>query len=63
MPEILEYARDKLDWVKGRILELLTGLSGYKLGEVKARVPDVPGVAGARLAPRLPPSSGPCDRW
>ena len=27
MPEILEYVREKLDWVAGRILELLTGLA------------------------------------
>ncbi len=36
MPEILEYVREKLDWVAGRILELLTGLTGYKLGEVES---------------------------
>jgi len=63
MPEILEYVREKLDWMAGRILELLTGLSGYRLGEVKARVPDVRRVADARLAPRLPPSCSPCDRY
>jgi hypothetical protein len=63
MPEISEYVREKLDWVAGRILELLTGLGGYKLGEVKARVPDVRRVADARLALRLPPSGAPCDRY
>ncbi len=63
MPEILEYVREKFDWVAGRILELLTGLSGYKPGEVKARVPDVRRVADPRLAPRLPLSGAPCDRY
>jgi hypothetical protein len=63
MPEILEYVREKLDWAAGRILELLTGLGGYKLGKVKERVPDVRRIADARLAPRLPPSGAPCDRY
>jgi len=63
MPEILEYVREKLDWVAGRILELLTGLSGYRPGEAKERVPDVRRVADARLAPRLPPSGSPCGRY
>ncbi len=63
MPEISEYVREKLDWVAGRILELLTGSGGYKLGEVKVRVPEVRRVADARLAPRLPRSGGPCDRY
>ena len=63
MPDIVEYVREKLDWVAGRILELYTGLTGYKLGEVKARVPDVRRVAGARRDLRLPPSGPPCDRY
>ena len=63
MPEMLEYVREKLYRLEGKIVELLTGLNGYKLGEVKARVPDVRRVADARLAPRLPPSDSPCDRY
>jgi hypothetical protein len=63
MPDILEYMREKLDWVEGRILELVTGLRGYKLVEVKARVSDVRRVAGPRPAPRFPSSNSPCDRY
>ncbi|MGA2402728.1 MAG: hypothetical protein ABSG91_13650 [Syntrophobacteraceae bacterium] len=63
MPEILEYVREKLDWAAGRILELLTGSSGYRVQEVKARVPDVRKVADSRQAQRLPPSGLPCDRY
>jgi hypothetical protein len=55
--------REKLDWLAGRILELYTGLTGYKPAEVKARVPDVRRVAGARRDLRLPPSGPPCDRY
>ncbi len=63
MPDISEYVREKLAWVEGRILKLITGLSGYELGEVKARVTDVRRVADARLVPRFPPSDSPCDRY
>ena len=63
MPDISEYIREKLAWVEGRILKLITGISGYELGEVKARVADVRRVADARLAPRFPPSDSPCDRY
>ncbi len=63
MPDILEYMREKLDWVEGRILELVTGLRGYKPVEVKARVSDVRRVTGPRLAPRFPSSNSPCDRY
>ena len=63
MMTILEYMREKLDWAAGRILEHLTGSSGYKVQEVKVRVPEVPRVSGARQAQRFP-SSGPlCDRY
>ncbi|MGA2025985.1 MAG: hypothetical protein ABSH17_02820 [Syntrophobacteraceae bacterium] len=63
MLEILEYVREKLDWVTGRILERFTGLTGFKLEEVKVRVPDVRRVAGARPDLRLPPSGPSCDRY
>ncbi|HIJ69299.1 MAG TPA: hypothetical protein HPP81_11540 [Deltaproteobacteria bacterium] len=63
MPEIVEYVREKLDWVAGRILELFTGLTGLKLEEVKARVPEVRRVADARPDLRLPPSGPTCDRY
>ena len=62
MTEIKEYVREKLDWAASRILELLTGSSGYKPGEVKVRVPDVREVVDARQAQRLPPAGPPCDR-
>ena len=54
--------REKLDWTD-RIVELLTGASGYKLQEVKARIPDVREVVDARQAQRLPPAGPPCDRY
>jgi hypothetical protein len=63
MPDILEYVREKLDWVSGRILELLTGLTEYRLGEVKARVPEARRVAGIRPDLRFPPSGHTCDRY
>jgi hypothetical protein len=63
MTEIMEYVREKLDWAAGRILELLTGSSGYKLEEVKVQVPDVREVVDARQAQRLPPDGPPCDRY
>ena len=63
MTEIMEYVREKLDWAASRILELLTGSSGYKLGEVKVRVPDVREVVDARQAQRFPPAGSPCDRY
>ena len=63
MPEILEYVSDKLDWMAGRILELFTVLTGFKLEEVKARVPEVRRVAGARPNLRRPPSGPSCDRY
>ena len=63
MVTILEYMREKLDWAADRIVELLTGSSGYKAQEVKARIPDVRQVVDARYALRLPPSGLPCDRY
>jgi hypothetical protein len=63
MTEIMEYVRKKLDWAASRILELLTGSSGYKLGEVKVRVPGVREVVDARQAQRYPPAGPPCDRY
>ncbi len=62
MPDILRYVREKLDWAAGRILELLTGLSGYRPGEVRARVPDVRRAADPGPATRIPPSRDLCDR-
>jgi len=63
MTEIFEYMREKFDWVAGRILELFTGLTGFKLEEVKERTPEVRRVAGARADLRLPPSGPRCDRY
>ncbi len=63
MPDILEYMREKFDWVAGRILELFTGLTGFTLGEVKERIPEVRRVAGPRPDLRLPPSGPTCDRY
>ena len=60
---ILEYMRETLDRAADRILELLTGSNGYKVQEVKVRVPDVREVVDARQAQRLPPSGLPCDRY
>ena len=62
MTEIMEYMREKLNLAADRIVELLTGSSGYKLGEVKVRLPDVREVVDARQAQRLPPAGPPCDR-
>jgi hypothetical protein len=63
MMTILEYMREKLDWAADRILELLTGSSGYKVQEVKVWVSDVRKVVDARQAKRFPPSGPPCDRY
>jgi hypothetical protein len=62
MMMILEYMHAKLDWAADRIVEFLTGSSGYKVQEVKARIPDVRQVVDSRDAQRLPPSGLPCDR-
>jgi hypothetical protein len=63
MREIMEYAREKLDWAADRILELFTGLRGYRVQEMQVRAPDVRKVVGARYAQRFP-SYGPlCDRY
>ena len=62
MLEIIEYLHEKLDWAADRIVELLTGSSGYYVQEVKARIPDVRQVVDARHAQRLRPSGLPCDR-
>ena len=62
MTKIMEYMREKLDWAASQILELLTGSNGYKLQEVKVRIPDVRQVIAARQAQRLPPAGPPCDR-
>jgi hypothetical protein len=62
MTEILEYIREKYDWVAGRILELFTGLSGYKLEEVKERAPGARRIAD-RTDLRPPTSGSPCDRY
>ncbi len=63
MPEIWEYVREKLEWAADRVLELLTGSSGYRVQKEKARVPEVGKVAGSRQAQHLPPSDLPCDRY
>lgn len=63
MMTISEYMREKLDWAADRIVELLRGPSGYKLGEVKVRVPDVRKVFDARQAQRFPPAGPTCDRY
>jgi hypothetical protein len=63
MTELFKYMRDKLDRAADRILELLTGLNGYKVREVQERVPDVRKVIDARNAKRFPPSGPPCDRY
>jgi hypothetical protein len=60
---ILEYMREKLDWAADRIVELLTGSSGYNVQEVKAQIPDVRQVVDARHDQRLPPTGPPCDRY
>ena len=63
MVDILENLREKFDRIADRILELLTGLSGYKLREVKARVPATRKIVDARFARRLPRSGPTCDRY
>lgn len=63
MTDILEYAREKLNQVADRILELLTGSGGYRLREVRERIPDVRSVVAARRAKRFPPSGSACDRY
>jgi hypothetical protein len=62
MTTILEYVREKLDWAADRIVELLTGSSGYKVREVKERIPDVRQVVNARHVQRLSSFGLPCDR-
>ena len=61
MPEIVEYLRERLDRATDRIAELLTGSKGYKVQEVKVRVPDVRRIVDARVARRLQPPVLPCD--
>ncbi len=63
MPDIVEYVHEKLDRLADRILELLTGLSGYRMREVKARIPEVRKITDARLARRLGGSGPTCDRY
>jgi hypothetical protein len=63
MMTILEYMREKLDWAADRILELLTGLRGYRVQEVQVRVQDVRKVIDARQATCFPPAGPPCDRY
>ena len=63
MTDTLEYVREKLDWAADKILEFLTGLSGYKLREVKIRVPNTRRIVEARPARRLPRSGPACDRY
>ena len=55
--------REKLDWAADRILELLTGLRGYRVQEVQVRVQDVRKVIDARQATCFPPAGPPCDRY
>ncbi len=62
MPEIVEYLRERLDRAADRIAELLTGSRGYKVREVKERVPDVRKIVDARVARRLQSPVLPCDR-
>jgi hypothetical protein len=63
MTTILEYVCEKLNLAADRIVDLLTGSSGYKVQEVKAPIPDVRQVVDAGHAQRLPPSGLPCDRY
>lgn len=63
MTQIMEYVREKLDWAAGRILELLTGLRGYRMREVRVRVPNVRKVVSARQAQLFQPAGPPCDRY
>ena len=62
MTTIFEYMREKLDWAADRIVELLTGSSGYKVRAVKARIANVGQVVEARQAQRREPSGLRCDR-
>ena len=63
MPTILEHVREKLNWAADRIVELLTGSSGYKVRAVKARIANVRQVVEARRAQRPQPSGLRCDRY
>ena len=62
MQEILEYLHEKIDRAAERIAELLTGSRGYRVGEAKARVPDVRRIVGVRQAKRPQHPGFPCDR-
>ena len=63
MADMLEYVHEKLDRAADIILEFLTGSSGYKVREVKARVPNTRQIVEDRLARRLPRSGPTCDRY
>jgi len=63
MADILEYVHEKLDRAADIILELLTGSSGYKVREVKARVPNTRQIVEDRLVRRLSRSGPTCDRY
>ncbi len=41
MPEIAEYVLEKLEWAAERIREFLVGSKGYRVREVKERIPKV----------------------
>lgn len=56
MPEIYEYLKEKLD----SILEFLTGSKGYKVREVRERVPHI--LPGREIHPVSNPDA-PCDKY
>ena len=63
MTDILEYIREKVDRAADRVVEILTGVRGYKPREVRERVPDARRIINARRALRYPPSGPTCGRY
>lgn len=41
MSEIAEYVLEKLEWAAERIREFIAGSKGYRVREVKERIPNV----------------------
>ncbi len=62
MLEILEQFIEKLDSAVDRILEFLTG-HGYRVREVRVRIPDARRMVEAIQVRRQSTSGLPCDRY
>ncbi len=62
MAEIIDNVREKLDWLADKILDWLSGSSKSRLGEVKAKVPDLRKIIEDSMSQDVPQSGPSCDR-